>query len=271
MTVLTETWQSRGEGRRSVADSETMVRTLPDHDRCNTHRGYKLSCDQYESLLARCGQRCEICRYVNGAPGRLKMHIDHRGPRWAVRGLLCNGCNTRLQDANAFSGAAARYLVRPWWKRQCAAHGIPADPRNAQPPVGSAIRNQWGVIWMHVSQDRWLAPIQPGKGTPLPGWSGLYDAYGPHNLAPFDLAAELAAGTLHHSVEYAIRNSVNMHVFRSQLGLPPPEPARVRGAYVSRDAVSWLATPASVALQLRAVLSAEECRRVAEILTEGNP
>lgn len=254
----------------AIATNSSASRTLPDHERCDRHRHYKLSCEQYESLITRAGHLCEICRRVPGAPGRLKLFIDHGGPLWAVRGLLCTGCNTRLEYENRFSQAASDYLDRSWWKQQCAAHGIPVDPRNAQPPVGSAFRNQWGVIWIHARQDWWHAPRQPARGTVVPFWDSLYNAYGPHNLVPVDLRAGLADGSLPDSVEYALRNSVSWSDLRALLVLPPPPPSNVPGAYVARDSVSWLKTPESAARELRALLSRDERLRLAELLSRGD-
>lgn len=206
-----------------------MARVLPDHEQCDRHRYYKLSCGQYEELLARSGQKCEICRHeVNGVRTR-KLAIDHSGPRWAVRGLLCTGCNARLGEANdAFPGARS-YLKNAWWKQKCAVLGFPAG-LPPEPPIASAIRNQHGIVWVRVSATRW-------EGLQLRGcrssstWERLYNAWGPHNLGPYDLRKAYDGGSLPREVRYPIDHSVSEGwvAVRDSLRLPLLElPAQPR-------------------------------------------
>lgn len=51
--------------------------TLPDHDRCTMHKKYKLGCAQFEQLISRSGQRCEICGDAGDSGRTGKLHIDH--------------------------------------------------------------------------------------------------------------------------------------------------------------------------------------------------
>lgn len=261
---------STREGGTHVAEQQSaeVTRTLPDHDRCSVHRHYKLSCGQYELLISRAGHCCEICRRRH--PHR-KLFIDHCGPLWAVRGLLCNGCNSRLEDDKRFSQAAADYLDNAWWMQQCAAIGVPADRRDAQPPVGSSVRNQWGVVYIHTRQDSWFAPMQPGRGHASPFWGTLCSAYGPQNLAPVDLRAEMAAGTLPREVIYVMRNGTNpewTHI-RELAGLAEPEPRKKTREWSARDSLPWLATPEKTVHALRAFLTPDECHRIVELFNEG--
>lgn len=170
----------------------TVSRTLPDHSGCARHSNYKLNCAQFEDLLAESGQRCQLC----GTPGREtplgKLCIDHAGPWWKVRGLLCGRCNVTLGTHRQFPpGPQCDYLASAWWKRQCATAGLPEGLR-AEPPVGAAIRNQWGWIWIHSSDWRWNAPNRNGCGLPTRSWERLYHSYGAHNLVPFDLGHAVA-------------------------------------------------------------------------------
>lgn len=164
----------------------TEIRTPPDHATCKTHRHYKLNCDQYESLLRRSGQHCEICQRSCAKTSHGKLFIDHQYALWGVRGLLCNPCNSRLRSGPSSWQRAERYLANSWWEQQCSALGLPAG-RRPEPGVGSAIRNQWGTIWINAG-DWWRAPTQKGHGWSPTNWQGLYRAYGPHNLVPFNMA-----------------------------------------------------------------------------------
>jgi hypothetical protein len=243
----------------------TTVKTLPDHERCDTHRHYKLSCAQYEQLIARADHRCEICR--RGQLGR-KLFIDHDGALWSVRGLLCN---TSLRSGNRFSRAASDYLDNAWWIQQCHAIGVPVKPLGSQPPVGSAFRNQWGVVWIHTRQDHWHAPMQPGRGSTGPFWETLYRAYGPQNLAPVDLPLALTDGSLPRQVEYALRSAAGADWpnLRILLGLPEPAPRKRAREWSARGSLPWLETPEKTVHALRAFLTPDECLRIAELLVEG--
>jgi hypothetical protein len=83
------------------------------------HIGYSLSCAEYDDLLTLADGRCMICRVPTGP---LFIDHDHRLGQWAVRGLVCNGCNQHLKCIDARrrepAGAAARYLASAWHLRQ---------------------------------------------------------------------------------------------------------------------------------------------------------
>lgn len=172
------------KGGAPVADSQTGKRTLPDHDRCDTHRKYKLSCDQYERLLARSGQRCEICRGSAIGTSFRKLFIDHSGPAWAVRGLLCNTCNTRLRDGRDWTPGGAEYLAKTWWVQECARVGMPTK-LPPEPPIGSVIRDQFGTVWLRNELGEWRAE-RGSCGEPCMAWERIYELRGPHNMALLD-------------------------------------------------------------------------------------
>lgn len=160
--------------------------TLPEHESCAVHRLYKLGCDQYERLIARSGQLCEICRTSALATKRRKLFIDHAGPQWAVRGLLCNKCNTYLEDGSSNPPWAGDYLANSWWKQECARVGVPTVMA-AEPEHGTAIRDQYGVLWLREGDGDWY-PHGGGKpGISRATWEWLYGQRGPQNMATIDL------------------------------------------------------------------------------------
>lgn len=165
--------------------------TLPDHAWCTVHRNHKLGCAQYEQLLVRSGQRCEICDLPGSENVRGKLHIDHLGYGWAVRGLLCNSCNTALNRDAARRNArwAAEYLANSWWIKECERLGVPAGVA-PEPDCGSAIRDQFNVVWLREGDGQWR-PRGTGKpGISSASWEWLYEQRGPQNMAPLDVDGE---------------------------------------------------------------------------------
>lgn len=197
----------------------TETRTLPDHEKCTRHRYYKLSCSQYEGLLRRSGGACEICRrpLARGTCGNLA--IDHCGMLWAVRGLLCNGCNKRLGDGEDGWDKAAEYLANTWWKQQCAAAGLPLAQR-PEPAVGSSIRNQFGIIWVHLSDAGWEARTQRNHNWTRRTWDDLFYYCGPHNLVPFDLAGAFRDGSVPPDLRYTVEHERGWAAIRAAVASP---------------------------------------------------
>lgn len=64
----------------------------------NSHPRYRLTCDEMDQLLARSGNRCEVCDIpaAETTQGHLMIDHDHALGKWAVRGLLCHRCNVTL-------------------------------------------------------------------------------------------------------------------------------------------------------------------------------
>lgn len=74
-------------------------------------RNFGISIDQYDAMLERQGGVCAICRGQQRAGFDLAVDHDHR--TGAVRGLLCNWCNTmlaRLKEDVAALMRAIEYL-----------------------------------------------------------------------------------------------------------------------------------------------------------------
>ena len=241
------------------------ARTAPDHDRCDTHKHYRLNCAQYENLLTRSGQKCEICGTSGILMPQEKLHIDHDITPWGVRGLLCLRCNTVLGQTKDRWPDGQEYLANSWWRTRCAALGIPAE-LGPEPEIGSAIRNQFGTVWMRSSDERWEAPTQDGHHPPPKSWRELYHSYGAHNLVPYDLKSAHKDGSLPWDVKYALESGHGWSAVRSLIGLPEPAPRRRIREWQPRDGLPWLETPEKTAEAMRRLLTPGECRRIAELL-----
>lgn len=71
---------------------------------------YGISLDDYNTMLESQLGRCAIC---GDFPGTKMLSVDHDHATGKVRGLLCNGCNTRLgqmKDSIAILELAQNYL-----------------------------------------------------------------------------------------------------------------------------------------------------------------
>lgn len=243
----------------------TETSTYADHDTCSNHRRYKLSCQQYEGLLDRAGGICEMCRRPLARGPRGRLAIDHLGPLWAVRGLLCNGCNSGLGDGDLGYRNAAEYLANAWWVQQCAMLGFPLTIR-PEPEVGSAIRNQLGVVWVHQCKGLWAANTQCGNHWYPRRWEDLFDGYGPHNMVPYDLRAAYWDDSMPDGLRYAVENGLDWGAFRVAVGLSEAPVAEAEPRRGVRGAIPWLATPETTARILRHYLTKDERLRVAELL-----
>jgi Recombination endonuclease VII len=96
-----------------------------------SHRAYGMDCAELDELYVRAKHRCEICGISERTLGR-PLCIDHDASigQYAVRGLLCGGCNARISFGawdRKFQRRAERFLANPW-------HHRPGGPR----PLGRA-------------------------------------------------------------------------------------------------------------------------------------
>jgi Recombination endonuclease VII len=211
--------------------SVTDAGALSAHGRCATHRHYKLSCSQYEELLALSGGGCQICAFPASEMPQGRLHIDHAGADWAVRGLLCISCNSQLGTYDCDWIPGRDFKARAWWKMRCAELGFPAGMR-PEPEIGAVIRNQWGTVWIRTDAVWWHAPRQRGHGWSPMGWRQLYASYGPHNLVPLDITAETDDRDL-RSIQWQVDNNpeywMRDEVHRIAAGLPGSESAFAAG------------------------------------------
>lgn len=96
---------------------------------------YGLSADQYQTLLARQGGKCAICR---ARPKSKRLAVDHDHGSGAVRGLLCSRCNHDLLgsawDSLAMATALWHYMNTP----PAGGHWIAPESAPQLMPVESA-------------------------------------------------------------------------------------------------------------------------------------
>jgi hypothetical protein len=132
------------------------IRRKPKHEsgiKCDIHKVYSLSCDDYDALWERSGGVCEACGFEPDSRGRRGLVIDHdhKYGNAAVRGLICRWCNTALgalenPDVHpAFGpgpgGSFRSYLHRAWFVRV-------ADPKGlAHQPVDRALLDREIKEW----------------------------------------------------------------------------------------------------------------------------
>ena len=157
-----------------------MKRTLPAHETCR-HKSYRMTCDQYETLIAESEGECMACAKPVAQEPLGKLVIDHdyaHGP-WAVRGLICSACNSLFLRDETGPYWAQPYLTDPWFLRELARRGLsPELP--AEPSRDSYIRDFDGHIWFFEnSKWRWT-----WNRSPLLDWPELFHRFGPTWLTP---------------------------------------------------------------------------------------
>lgn len=91
--------------------------------KCDIHKIYSLSCDDYDALWKRSGGVCEACGFEPDRPERgLVIDHDHKYGNAAVRGLICRWCNTALgklenPDINPAFGPGPGSWFRSYFRR----------------------------------------------------------------------------------------------------------------------------------------------------------
>lgn len=107
------------------------------HARC-AHRRYKLTCEQYDALIAATRGRCAICDI---SVARLLIDHDHQLGRWAVRGAVCRGCNALLRDVDGGrrrpTDAVLAYLANAWHLGRIITMDV--QPRRPRPRSATAM------------------------------------------------------------------------------------------------------------------------------------
>lgn len=104
------------------ADPEPAETETKGHDACQ-HKAYRLSCEDYDALLAEAHGACQRCTGVAGRYDPLEIDHDHRFGYGAVRGLVCGRCNKILGRADRGEDetpdpVTLRYLANAWYLRE---------------------------------------------------------------------------------------------------------------------------------------------------------
>lgn len=156
---------------------------LFSHDTCR-HKHFRMTCEQYDELLVEADNRCQVCRLHGWQNDKNILFIDHDADHgdWAVRGLLCNSCNTTLgKDRDKPRDEAfAAYLDSAWYVRMLAARGFaPVLPE--EPPIGSVVDFGGRQPQRTRAAQGWVRVINGYPWHPVT-WRGLYRSYGPHRM-----------------------------------------------------------------------------------------
>lgn len=159
-----------------------MTATASTHQRpkrspCG-HKIYGLSCQDYDRLIAHARGACQICGTRPEQTGHGFLVVDHDDTvgQWAVRGLLCQDCNSSLPMGPTPDWAAG-YLAQPWWKLEFARLSASPDP-TPEPPAGSTVAAH-GLNFRREA-DGWVHVASFG-GTPHT-WAELNRRYAPHRI-----------------------------------------------------------------------------------------
>ena len=125
----------------------------PGHLKCATHKTFRLSCEQYDSLKQRAGDGREICRLEAAAIEPWPLHIRTHDPsvgKWAVRGLLCHPCNLKLRSDRRVSRTPEieQYMLNAWYLGECRKADV-SPVRPPEPGLGSSV-TAGGHWWMRM-------------------------------------------------------------------------------------------------------------------------
>ncbi|WP_062435015.1 endonuclease domain-containing protein [Herbidospora daliensis] len=144
-----------------------------------THRKYQLTCEDYDALVAHHHGRCGVCGIAaDTAP--MGLFIDHESVvgDWAVRGLLCNRCNSSLHHMS--SPEAAAYLASPWYLTALPAKGLRLKAES-EPPDGAVVHlPAQNLTWERTGR-HWHCTNNARRRNPL-SWRELNRRYGPFNI-----------------------------------------------------------------------------------------
>ncbi|MEV8638922.1 endonuclease domain-containing protein [Streptosporangium sp. NPDC051023] len=157
--------------------------SVDPHDKCR-HKHYRMTCEQFDALLVEAEGCCQVCRLPASHNSKQMLFIDHEAWRgdWAVRGLLCNTCNTILgKDLEVPRDEVfAAYLKNSWFIRMLATYGITPD-LPPEPPIGSIVDFGGRQPQRMRTRKGWERVIH-GYPWHSRTWRQLYRSYGPHRL-----------------------------------------------------------------------------------------
>lgn len=145
------------------------------------HEAYFMTCAEYDELADFAEDRCQLCRVSPEELPQGMLFIDHDAGlgQWAVRGLLCNRCNSRIAWADPRDSGEDAYLESPWYRHLLDRAGI--DGLDIpEPPLGTWITA--GTMTYHRTIDGWQSH-RNRKYPPKPvTWRILCHARGPHRI-----------------------------------------------------------------------------------------
>jgi hypothetical protein len=164
--------------------TQALTHDPPQRGPCG-HRAYGLACADYDRLLNHAKGLCQTCNADPALTGHGFLVVDHDDEvgRWAVRGLLCQDCNSSLPFGSS-PGWATEYLARPWWRSEAHRLGVSTEAAD-EPPIASTVvayglnfrRDETG--WRHVAD----------FGGPSRTWAELNRRYAPYVIEVLDLPA----------------------------------------------------------------------------------
>lgn len=167
---------------RQAPEASTRRRVVTFHPpkRPCAHRIYYVSCEDFDLLVTRAAASCELCGITGPETKNGTLCIDHEPfvGQWAVRGLLCNRCNSSLGRRLVPEPGTDRYLAQPWWRELLIRHGV-TSMNPAEPPLGVEVRGPGTQRWVRTSAG-WERTCGLG---PTLTWANMQRTYGPHNIA----------------------------------------------------------------------------------------
>ncbi|MEV4247001.1 endonuclease domain-containing protein [Streptosporangium canum] len=159
-----------------------MNRTLPAHETCH-HKTFRLTCEQYEALIAESENECMACAKpaVSTSLGKLVIDHDYDHGKWAVRGLICGSCNSLFVRGVEAPYWAQPYLTDPWFLREVARLNLsPHLP--PEPSRDACLRDFDNHIWFFEDNAwRWA-----WKKSLRLTWAELFQRFGPMGLTQVD-------------------------------------------------------------------------------------
>lgn len=100
------------KARALLRNPEEFYRKSKAH---NLHASFGMTLEQFSSLVAACGGKCQICRRPETNPRRKSLSIDHCHASGMIRGLLCSRCNLAIglfRDDPITIRSAVEYLEK---------------------------------------------------------------------------------------------------------------------------------------------------------------
>lgn len=170
-----------------LADIDTPAPDGPvptvGHESCR-HREYRLTCRQYNRLLARAAGRCEVCGRADSDNCFGKLFIDHVNPlgKWAVRGLLCRTCNANIRFPSRHSEKVDAYYANAFYLTMALEAGLDTLFPD-EPPMWTVLNDHTNRPWRREPEGWWPHHPRPVLVRPET-WASLLYMEGPFHLSP---------------------------------------------------------------------------------------